>query len=389
MKARYGFTPAGPISVELFASTEHFAVRTVGLPHIGVQGVCFGKVLTALSPRGGEFNWGQILWHELSHVFHVQLSKSRVPRWFTEGLAEYETTRARPEWKREDDRALWDALVKNEVPELASLNHAFTHARSAGELMVAYYASSVAVTYIIERFGFRLVPKMLAAWAQGKPTDRVFSEVLGRDLSSLDAEFRAATRARLATRYARDFRVDLHEERELPALKQATEATGAGRDTRARYALGLALSLGTFELDCEWIRVVERRGCHWQTNDNASALVELSRRQHDERMYVLHLATGLRIAIDPDHVSSVGAPASSSSHYNASLPIATVAIASPPCRAGSKAASFCASVSFGVPMARTSTFDSSADTSTGWPTLKRAERATAAGIRTARLLPHC
>ena len=40
-------------------------------------------------------------------------------------------------------------------------------------------------------------------------------------------------------------------------------------------------------------------------------------------------------------------------------------------------------------MALTSTLESWADTSTGCPTLKRADRATAAGIRTARLLPHC
>ena len=34
------------------------------------------------------------LWHELGHVFPIQMSKNHVPRWFTEGLTEYETTRA-------------------------------------------------------------------------------------------------------------------------------------------------------------------------------------------------------------------------------------------------------------------------------------------------------
>jgi len=99
MKKRYGFTPAGPIGIEMFANAEHFSVRTTGLPHAGVQGVCFGKVITAVSPRAGPFNWGQIVWHELSHVFHLQMSKNHVPRWFTEGLAEHETIIARPEWK--------------------------------------------------------------------------------------------------------------------------------------------------------------------------------------------------------------------------------------------------------------------------------------------------
>jgi hypothetical protein len=242
LEARYGFRPEGPISIEMFASPEHFAVRTVGLPHIGVQGVCFGKVLTALSPRGGEFNWGQIVWHELSHVFHVQLSKSRVPRWFTEGLAEYETTRARPEWKREDDRILWDALSKNKLPSLKNLNHAFTHARSGDELMVAYYASSVAVTYLIEKYGFQVVPKMLALWAKGVPTERVFTESVGVSLESIDRDFQAATRARLGARYAGDFRVDPGEFRDLAAIAKAAGAAGATPQQKARHAMALAVA---------------------------------------------------------------------------------------------------------------------------------------------------
>jgi len=93
MRDRWGFAPAGPLRVELYADRAQFSVRTTGLPNLGVQGVSFGKVITGLSPRGGPFNWGQIVWHELCHVFHLQLSKNHVPRWFTEGLAD-----TRPHW---------------------------------------------------------------------------------------------------------------------------------------------------------------------------------------------------------------------------------------------------------------------------------------------------
>src|SRR5690606_16602710 len=98
---KYEFEPDKPISVEIFADLESFSVRSVGLPAISPQGICFGKVITARSPSEGTFNWAQTVWHELAHVFHIQLSDSRVPRWFTEGLAEYETIVARKEWKRE------------------------------------------------------------------------------------------------------------------------------------------------------------------------------------------------------------------------------------------------------------------------------------------------
>ena len=87
-----------------YADAEQFSVRTSGLPNVGIQGVCFGKTLAAMSPRAEPFNWGNVLWHELAHVFAIQLSKSRVPRWFTEGLSEYETIERRPEWSAKTTR---------------------------------------------------------------------------------------------------------------------------------------------------------------------------------------------------------------------------------------------------------------------------------------------
>lgn len=242
MQKRYGFTPAGPVTIELYADATHFAVRTSGMPQLGVQGVCFGKVLTALSPRGGEFNWGQILWHELSHVFHVQLSKSRVPRWFTEGLAEYETKRARPEWKREDDRALYDALEAGSLPKLAQLNKAFTHARDAEALMVAYYASSVAVEYVVERFGFDKIAQMLALYAEGLPSEAVFERSLGVSLDTLDREFREHLRARLGAKYARDLRVDINRYADLKAAAERASRAGSTPHDRAAYALTQAVA---------------------------------------------------------------------------------------------------------------------------------------------------
>ncbi len=240
MQKRYGFTPQGPLSIELYANPEHFSVRTSGLPHLGVQGVCFGKVLTAVSPRGGEFNWGQILWHELSHVFHVQGSKSHVPRWFTEGLAEYETIIARPEWKREDDRALFDALEGNSLPALVDFNRAFTHAQSPEQLMVAYYASSQIVGYIIQRFGFAVVPRMLSAYGEGARTESVLSKVLGIDAASLDADFRASLRARLSSKFAKDFRVDMARYENLAERKARAQAASPSIADKAAFALALA-----------------------------------------------------------------------------------------------------------------------------------------------------
>jgi tetratricopeptide (TPR) repeat protein len=236
LRKRYAFTPQGPLHIELYADPVQFSVRTTGLPSIGVQGVCFGKVVTALSPKAGPFNWGQIVWHELSHVFHLQLSRGRVPRWFTEGLAEYETTLARPEWKREDDPLLYDALREDRLPALETMNRVFTRARTPRDLMTAYYSAFSAVKYIVERFGIEHVRGMLKLWGEGKPTQEVVQTALGVSLAQLDRDFRAFSTERLA-HYGAEFAVDFAPYSDLEQARARATAAPANPDLQASFAM--------------------------------------------------------------------------------------------------------------------------------------------------------
>lgn len=247
-RKRYAFTPQGPLHIELYSDQVQFSVRTTGLPSIGVQGVCFGKVVTGLSPKAGPFNWGQIVWHELSHVFHLQLSHGRVPRWFTEGLAEYETTIARPEWKREDDPLLFDALREERLPALETMNRAFTRARTPRDLMTAYYAAFSAVKYIVERFGIERVRTMLALWGEYKPTSEVFQTALGVSLTQIDRDFRTFTADRLA-RYAKEFQVDFSPYSDLEASRARATASPQNAQAQASYAMAAIMvdDFGTAE----------------------------------------------------------------------------------------------------------------------------------------------
>ena len=105
-------------------------MRNLGLPGmIGALGACFGRVVTLDSPKArppGTFNWQATLWHELTHVVTLQLSKQRVPRWLTEGISEYEEQRARPEWGRPMQVQFAEAMDRGEVVPLAELNAAFS-----------------------------------------------------------------------------------------------------------------------------------------------------------------------------------------------------------------------------------------------------------------------
>jgi hypothetical protein len=123
---RYRFTPDGPILVEMFPQHDDFAVRTAGLPGmIGALGACFGRVVTLDSPRArppGAFSWAATLWHELAHVYTLQLSNQRVPRWLTEGISVWEETRARPAWGREMEVTFAGAINRGQVMKLRELN---------------------------------------------------------------------------------------------------------------------------------------------------------------------------------------------------------------------------------------------------------------------------
>src|SRR4030095_7589445 len=106
------------------------------------RAVCDGRVITAMSPTEGDINWGMVLWHELAHVFSIQLSKSRVPRWFTEGLAEWETQNERPEWQRRTHAELHRALKEGELASVGELNSRFLRARDVAHMVVAYHQSA-------------------------------------------------------------------------------------------------------------------------------------------------------------------------------------------------------------------------------------------------------
>jgi hypothetical protein len=179
-------------------------VRTSGLPQTAIQGVCFGKTLASLTPRHEPFNLGMTLWHELAHVFHIQMSESHVPRWLTEGLAEYETLVQRVEWRRHHDPDLFKARRAGRLPEVASMNRAFSHADDMQDMATAYYASSQIAAMLVERFGRDRVNRLLELHARGITTNEALKTALGSDAAAIDREF-AAYLDRSLARYDKQF----------------------------------------------------------------------------------------------------------------------------------------------------------------------------------------
>jgi tetratricopeptide (TPR) repeat protein len=238
MKGRYGFVPASPVQIELYATREQFSVRTSGLPNVGIEGVCFGHVVAAMGPRAEPFNWGNIVWHELGHVFAIQLSKNHVPRWFTEGLSEYETIARRPEWKRELDPDLYLAITEGRLPHAVDMNRAFTHAADGQDMTVAYYAASQMLVWTVEQFGMGKVVEALKLWGQGVRTPDVITRAFGVSPTEYDDKYRAWELGKLA-RYKGQF---MFRDHALPVDEAKLKVAAAANDAKAHVELAIALS---------------------------------------------------------------------------------------------------------------------------------------------------
>jgi tetratricopeptide (TPR) repeat protein len=192
-----------------------------------VTAVCFGRVITSQAPTNGAFNWGLVLSHELAHVFALQLSRSRVPRWFTEGLSELETTHLRPEWRRHGELSLWTALTTGTLAPLAKLSQSFVRARDAEAASTAYLHAAVAVEYLEDRFGFAKIRDALAAFGRGKPVAAVLEAMSGQPLAVVERGFREELARRWATFH--DQFLPAHEARALRRLPPDRSAPATGR----------------------------------------------------------------------------------------------------------------------------------------------------------------
>jgi tetratricopeptide (TPR) repeat protein len=190
LTAKYGFEPEGPILIEVFEETEDFAVRSVGLPDIGpLVGICFGKVITLISPDTLTANWQEIVWHEFMHVITLQMTDNRMPRWLSEGISVWEEKEGRPYWGRDQGLDLVRAAEEGQLLHIGELNDGFTNARNSADLGFAYFQSYLVVDYISQQYGFEKLVELVKQYAFIKEDSERFAEVFDESLDQFDDGF--------------------------------------------------------------------------------------------------------------------------------------------------------------------------------------------------------
>ncbi len=193
LTTKYGLEMNRPVLVEFFGAQQDFAIRTFGaLGGQGMLGVCFGTVVTMNSPGSlahGRSNWESTLWHEYCHVVTLTVTKNRMPRWLSEGISVYEERQRDPAWGMTmSDRNRKMVLDAETLTPLSRLSTAFMNAKSQEHILFAYYESSQAVEYLLEKYGKDKFQGILRDLAAGKRINEAIAANTD-DLDKVEQEF--------------------------------------------------------------------------------------------------------------------------------------------------------------------------------------------------------
>jgi tetratricopeptide (TPR) repeat protein len=199
--SRYGYEPRQDIYVELYPDHDDFAVRTAGLPGIGLLGVTFGHVVAMDSPAaraGGDFHWGSTLWHEMAHVFTLSATAHRVPRWLSEGISVFEEWRTGPTPGVSLNPAPLVKFNEGKFKPIADLDEGFIRPEYENQVQVSYVQAGLTCLFIEQRWGFQALAKLLHQFDRDTTTAAAVQAATGLAPADFDREFNAFMRERFA-----------------------------------------------------------------------------------------------------------------------------------------------------------------------------------------------
>jgi tetratricopeptide (TPR) repeat protein len=189
---RYDFALREPVIIEMYPDHEDFAVRTAGMPGLGILGATFGYVVAMDSPSGRppeQFQWGTTLWHELAHVFTLEASNHLVPRWFSEGVSVFEEWRSGPNPGVHIPMSVYNAMTDDRFLPVAELDEGFLRPTYEQQVIVSYMQAGLVCQYIDRQFGVESLRGLLYKYRDGLQTGEAIEAVLGITPQEFDRGF--------------------------------------------------------------------------------------------------------------------------------------------------------------------------------------------------------
>jgi tetratricopeptide (TPR) repeat protein len=198
--ARYGFRLKEPVVIEMYPDHEDFAVRTAGMPGLGILGATFGYVVAMDSPSGrspGEFQWGTTLWHEMAHVFTLEATDHLVPRWFSEGISVFEEWASGPNRGVRIPISVFAAIEEGRMLPVADLDQGFLRPSYENQVIVSYMQAGLVCRFIDAQFGKERLTALLYEFADGLKTADAIEAALGVTPGQFDSQFQDFVEAEL------------------------------------------------------------------------------------------------------------------------------------------------------------------------------------------------
>jgi len=189
---RYGFELKEPVVIEMYPDHEDFAVRTAGMPGIGILGATFGYVVAMDSPSGrppAQFQWGTTLWHEMAHVFTLEATDHLVPRWFSEGVSVFEEWRSGPNPGVHIPMSVYSAMKDDKFLPVAELDEGFVRPTYEEQVIVSYMQAGLVCQFIDQNFGTEKLRELLFTFKDGIQTGDAIEAVMGMSPEAFDKEF--------------------------------------------------------------------------------------------------------------------------------------------------------------------------------------------------------
>jgi hypothetical protein len=132
------------------------------------------------------------LLHEVAHAALHNVIGEGVPRWFDEGIAVWTEGGCSPI----EQRRLRLAAARKRVPHMQQVEAAlgsYAVDLDSGEAAVAYASAGAFMGYLVERFGARKVRMLWDRMRLGSDVARAMRAELGRDLRTLESDWRAVS----------------------------------------------------------------------------------------------------------------------------------------------------------------------------------------------------
>ena len=189
---RYDFELKEPVMIEMYPDHEDFAVRTAGMPGLGILGATFGYVVAMDSPSSRpprEFQWGTTLWHEMAHVFTLEATHHLVPRWFSEGVSVFEEWRSGPNPGVRIPMSVYAAIGEDRLLPIAGLDEGFLRPTYEGQVVVSYMQAGLICHYIDATYGPESLSALLYKYRDGLHTGDAIEAVFGITPQAFDREF--------------------------------------------------------------------------------------------------------------------------------------------------------------------------------------------------------